>query len=120
MIRPMTPAPARNSSTTGQRLVHNVYFTLEDGSPAQIQRLVDACHTLLSGHPGEVFFAAGPLVAELDRPVNVRDFHVGLHVVFATKQDHDAYQSAPDHLRFIAENKASWRSVRVFDTFASK
>ena len=101
-------------------LIHNVYFTLHDGTAANIARLVDSCYELLTGHPGELYFAAGPVVAELDRPVNVRDFHVGLHVVFASKQDHDAYQVAERHQRFIARNKASWALVRVFDTFAGR
>lgn len=101
-------------------LIHNVFFTLHDGSAANIERLIAACYELLAGHPGEVFFAAGPLVAELDRPVNVRDFHVGLHVVFQTKQDHDAYQVSPRHQRFVDAHKASWASVRVFDTFAGR
>ena len=101
-------------------LIHNVYFTLHDGSPGNITSLVDSCYELLRGHPGELYFAAGPVVAELDRPVNVRDFHVGLHVVFASKQDHDAYQVAERHQRFIARNKATWALVRVFDTFAAR
>ncbi len=101
-------------------LIHNVYFTLHDGSPANIRQLVDACYELLLGHAGERFFAAGPLAAELDRPVNVRDFHVGLHVVFASKQAHDDYQVSQRHQRFVDEHKASWAAVRVFDTFASR
>lgn len=104
----------------GPALVHNVYFALKDGSAAAIQKLIASCHELLAGHPGERFFAAGPLVAELDRPVNVRDFHVGLHVVFASKHDHDAYQVAPRHVKFIETNRDTWASVRVFDTFASR
>jgi len=101
-------------------LIHNVYFTLHDGSASNIQRLVDSCYELLRGHPGELFFAAGPLVTELDRPVNVRDFHVGLHVVFASLQHHDAYQVAERHQRFVAANKPTWASVRVFDTYSGR
>ena len=96
-------------------LIHNVYFTLHDGSASNIQRLVDSCYELLRGHPGELFFAAGPLVAELDRPVNVRDFHVGLHVVFESRAAHDRYQVHPRHVQFIEENKPHWAGVRVFD-----
>lgn len=99
-------------------LVHNVYFTLKDGTPENTQKLVDACFKYLKNHPGVVFFAAGPLVQELDRPVNVRDFHVGLHVIFKSKKDHDTYQTAPDHLKFIDENKPTWDKVRVFDTYS--
>ncbi|MBL8753846.1 MAG: Dabb family protein [Planctomycetes bacterium] len=99
-------------------LVHAVYFTLHDGSAANIARLTAACGDLLAGHPGELFFAAGPLVAELDRPVNMRDFHVGLMVAFASRKAHDDYQVSPRHQRFIAEHKASWASVRVFDSWS--
>lgn len=101
-------------------LVHNVYFTLHDGSATNIQKLIDACHELLRGHPGELFFAAGPLATELDRPVNVRDFHVGLHVVFADSVDHDVYQQAERHRRFVEAHRASWAAVRVFDTLVAR
>lgn len=98
-------------------LAHNVYFTLHDSSPASIQSMVDACHKYLKEHPGVVFFAAGTVAEELARPVNDRMFHVALHVVFDSKESHDAYQTAPAHLQFIEENKQGWRQVRVFDSF---
>lgn len=109
-------APAENSS---QMLVHNVYFTLKDPSPEAQQKLVAACHKYLSSHPGTVFYAAGTLVEELKREVNDRDFHVGLHVIFKDKAAHDKYQDAAAHLKFIEENKATWKKVRVFDSYAS-
>ena len=97
-------------------LAHNVYFTLKDASPAAQRKLVDACRKYLKDHPGVVFFAAGTLEPELSRPVNVRDFQVGLHVVFDSRKSHDAYQTAAAHQQFIAENKDNWQQVRVFDT----
>jgi hypothetical protein len=98
-------------------LAHNVYFTLNDaGEPAQ-RSLVEACHRYLKDHPGVVFFAAGTLVTDLQRPVNDREFHVGLHVVFRDRRAHDDYQKAESHLRFIEENKANWKQVRVFDSY---
>lgn len=99
-------------------LVHNVYFTLKEQTPENTQKLTDACYKYLKDHPGVVFFAAGPLVSELERPVNVRDFNVALCVVFKTKKDHDVYQTAPLHLKFIEENKPTWDKVRVFDNYA--
>jgi hypothetical protein len=102
-----------------QTLVHNVFFTLKEGTPANIQKLTDACFKYLKNHPGVAYFAAGPLVPELQRPVNDRDFHVALLVVFKTKQDHDVYQTAPDHLKFIEENKPTWDKVRVFDNYSN-
>lgn len=101
------------------QLAHIVYFTLEDASQAKIDGLVAACQKYLKDHPGVVFFAAGTVVNELARPVNDRMFHVALHVVFKDKASHDIYQTAPDHLKFIEENKPNWRNVRVFDSYVS-
>jgi hypothetical protein len=97
-------------------LAHNVFFSLHDASDAAKATLVAACKKYLSSHPGTVFFACGARATELQRPVNDLDFDVGLHVVFKTKADHDAYQVAPMHDRFIEENKANWKRVRVFDS----
>jgi hypothetical protein len=99
------------------RLAHNVFFKLKDPSPANVQALVDACHKYLNIQAGIVFFAAGPICRELDRPVNDRDWDVGLHLVFDTKASHDAYQDDATHNRFIDENKPTWAGVRVFDSY---
>lgn len=96
-------------------LSHVVFFTLKDSSPAAIQNLLDGCQKYLKNHPGVVFFGAGTLAAEYARPVNDHDFHVCLNVVFDSRASHDAYQTAPDHLTFIAEHRESWAKVRVFD-----
>ena len=100
-------------------LGHMVYFSLKDRSPAAVEKLVAACQKYLTGHPGTVFFAAGTLVPDLTRPVNQTDFDVALHVVFDSREAHDAYQAAPRHLQFIEENKANWERVRVFDADVS-
>ena len=97
-------------------IVHDVFFALSDNSPEACQKLVDSCKKHLTGHPGGVFFSAGLLVKEYDRPVNDRDWDVGLHAVFKDRASHDLYQVAPRHLEFIAESKANWKKVRVFDT----
>ena len=97
-------------------LAHNVFFSLNDPSEAARAKLVAACKKYLSTHPGTAYFACGTLADELQRPVNDRDFDVSLHVVFQTKAAHDAYQAAPLHDQFIAENKDNWKKVRVFDS----
>jgi hypothetical protein len=101
-------------------LAHNVYFSLIDRSPAAKARLVEACRKYLSGHPGTVFFAAGTLAEELDRPVNDRDFDVALHLIFQSQKHHDDYQVAPRHEQFVEENKATWKKVRVFDSLVEQ
>jgi hypothetical protein len=101
-------------------LAHNVYFSLNDHSEAAKEKLVAACKKYLSGHPGTVFFAAGILAKELERAVNDRDFDVSLHVIFSGKAAHDRYQKDARHLKFIEENTANWKKVRVFDSYVEK
>jgi hypothetical protein len=96
-------------------LAHSVFFSLNDNSQPAIRAMVDACKKYLADHSGVIFFAAGTLNHELNRPVNDLDFDVALHVVFDSKAAHDAYQLAPSHQQFIQENKPNWKRVRVFD-----
>jgi hypothetical protein len=100
----------------GPYIGHMVYFKLKDSSPAARQKLVDACDKYLSSHDGTVFYSAGPIAADFKREVNVTDWDVALHLVFADKAAHDRYQDHPEHLKFIAENKDTWAAVRVFDS----
>ncbi len=96
-------------------LAHNVFFTLKDNSAAARKKLMADCRKYLSSHPGTTFFGCG-LVSELNRPVNVRDWDVGLHVIFESREAHDRYQAAPLHHEFIEANRDNWAKVRVFDS----
>ena len=118
LLTPMGTRSMADDTKAEPKLVHNVYFTLKGGSPANVQKLTDACYKYLDKHDGVVYFAAGTVVAELDRPVNQKDFHVCLCVVFKNKAAHDVYQTHPRHLDFINENKETWATVRVFDSWA--
>jgi hypothetical protein len=97
-------------------LAHDVFFELKEDTPAARAALVEACRKYLTGHPGTVSFAAGAIAEDLARPVNDRDFDVALHLYFKDKAAHDAYQDAPRHKQFIAEQQANWKTVRVFDS----
>src|SRR5688572_29482574 len=99
-------------------LAHNVYFTLKDNSQVAKTKMVNACKKYLSRHPGTVFFACGVLAEELRREVNDLNFDIGLHIIFQNQAAHDAYQVAELHEKFIEENKANWKQVRVFDSLA--
>lgn len=105
-----------NAAASTPQIVHNVYFSLHDNSPAAVAHLLAACRHYLEGHAGVAYFSCGTLCPTLNRPVNVRDFDVALHVVFQSLADHDAYQIHPRHQQFITENKANWKQVRVFDS----
>jgi hypothetical protein len=108
------------AGAAGALLSHDVYFTLKDNSPAAKEKLVAACKKYLSKHEGEVFFAAGVRAEELKREVNDQDFDVALHIVFKTRADQDRYQEAARHKQFIAENRANWKRVRVFDSLVQQ
>jgi quinol monooxygenase YgiN len=96
-------------------LAHNVYFTLNDNSPAAIEKMLADCEKYLTDHPGVVFYAVGKLNRELARPVNDLDFDLALQVVFEDKAAHDEYQKSERHQAFIAANKPNWKKIRVFD-----
>ena len=109
------------SSTAGtSALAHMVFFSLKDKSPTAVDKLLAACRHYLTDHPGTRYFSVGSRVGDLDRPVNVQDYDVGLHVVFDDRESHDAYQTAPRHLQFIEQNKENWDRVRVFDSYVTE
>lgn len=96
-------------------LAHIVFFTQKD--PATAAALVEGCRHYLAEHPGTVYFSAGQRAPEFTREVNDAAFHVALHVVFESKEAHDAYQTDPRHLEFIEKFKPTWAQVRVFDSY---
>ena len=97
------------------KLAHHVFFTLKERNEKAVQQLLKEAKTYLHGQDGVVDFALGVRDRELDRPVN-GDFDVSLHVVFADRAAHDAYQVCQPHQTFIANNKDSWEKVQVFDS----
>ena len=108
-----------NGADKGRVLAHDVYFTLNDTSPAAREQLVEACRTYLTGHEGTVYFAAGTRAEQMARDVNDRGFDVSLHVYFASEAAHAAYQDAARHKEFIAKMKDNWKTVRVFDSWVT-
>lgn len=102
----------------GKLVAHNVFFELNDASDEAVDRLVSECHTYLKPVPGIVYFSAGRILQEHARDVNVRNFHVGIHVTFVDKAAHDAYQDCEMHHQFVRRNEGNWKSARVFDMYA--
>jgi len=114
-------AAGKGKKDTGEgQIAHMVFFTLKDNTPEGRQKLVDACKKYLTKHDGAVYFAAGPRGAGFDRPVNDQNFDVALLIVFKDKAAHDKYQDHARHKKFIAENKDTWKTVRVFDAVLPK
>ena len=94
---------------------HSVFFSLKQPSEEGRAALTAACREYLTGHEGVRYFAAGPRGTEFVRGVNDQTFDVALLVVFESKAAHDLYQDHPRHEEFVAEQKANWQTVRVFD-----
>jgi len=103
------------ASNDSKTFAHMVYFILKDGSAASQETLVESCKKYLNDHDGLQYFSVGRRAEAYQRPVNNTDFHVALHLIFATEADHDRYQKSDRHQRFIDENKESWAQVQVFD-----
>ena len=112
-----SPAVAVAADAKEAKVAHNVYFSLNDNSDAAKEKFVASCKKYLSGHPDTSFFAVGVLAKDMKRPVNDQEFDVSIHVVFTNKAAHDKYNVSEKHLKFIDENKASIKKVRVFDTY---
>lgn len=113
-------ASAPNVSAAEPMVGHMVFFKLSDSTDANKAKLVAACDKYLSKHPGTVYYSAGARGEEFDREVNATDWDVALHVVFENKAAHDKYQTAEQHLKFIAENKDLWATVKVYDSLIKK
>ena len=98
-------------------LAHDVYFSLKDNSPQAKEKLIAACKKYLTGHPGTIRFAVGPIADEMKRDVNDQDFDVALHLVFKNKAAYDQYEKSERHVKFKEEAKDNRKKVRVFDSY---
>lgn len=97
-------------------LFHSVFFTLKDRNPTAQAALIKSCQRYLTKHPGTAYFACGAREEGLARGINDHEFDVAVHIVFATRSDHDSYQVSPRHKQFLTENSETWSNIRVFDT----
>jgi hypothetical protein len=95
---------------------HMVFFELKDKSSEAKKKLVDACYKYLKNHDGVLYFSAGPRAEEVKEPVSAADWDVALHIVFKDSASLKKYATHPDHLKFIDENKAGWKGVKVYDS----
>jgi hypothetical protein len=95
---------------------HMVFFELKDKSPEAKKKLVDACYKYLKNHDGVLYFSAGPRADEVKEPVSAADWDVALHIIFKDAASLKKYATHADHLKFIDENKANWKGVKVYDS----
>ncbi len=97
-------------------LIHSVYFWLRPdltpeqraAFPGELKRLA-AIASVRQGHVG-VPGATGK------RPVIDSSYDHGLITIFDGIAGHDAYQTDPVHLDFLARCKTWWTRVQIYDT----
>ena len=97
-------------------VAHMVFFELKDKSAEAKKKLVDACYQYLKNHDGVLYFSAGVRAEDVKEKVSAADWDVGLHIVFKDKASLQKYGPHPDHQKFIAENRANWKGVKVYDS----
>jgi Stress responsive A/B Barrel Domain len=95
---------------------HMVFFELKEKTPEAKKKLVDACYKYLKNHDGVLYFSAGPRAEDAKEAVSAIDWDVALHIVFKDSASLKAYAKHADHLKFIDENKAGWKGVKVYDS----
>lgn len=95
---------------------HHVYFWLKDEHQNETDRA--AFEAGLAGLL-EIDLVAGGRWAVpakvMERPVIDQSWDYALSMQFASIEDHDAYQTVPDHLAFINTFKEWWAKVLVMD-----
>lgn len=97
-------------------LQHNVYFYLKpDVTVEQNQDFVNGLQELISIssiHHAEI----GRPGATEKREVVDHSFAYSIFTWFSTLEDHEVYQSHPDHKKFIEKYKDLWAAVKVYDS----
>lgn len=92
-------------SESGTRFVHVVFVWLKTpGDAAQIDRLIEATRTL-GRIPGVREVRVGRAVPS-DRAVVDDSFDVGLYMIFASRDDLEAYQRHPAHVAAVRDTLA--------------
>lgn len=96
-------------------LVHSVFFWLRTDLTAEERADFRAGVETLQDIEAATQVFVGTPAATGDRPVVDKSYDVGLTVIVPDVAAHDMYQDHPIHLKFIADHKAKWTQVKVYD-----
>jgi len=95
--------------------VHHVYFWLKNpGSADDRARLLKGLQTLPTINVIKTAHVGVP--ADTNRSVIDASYHFSLLLLFNNRQDQDAYQTHPTHLKFVEDCSALWTKVIVYDS----
>jgi hypothetical protein len=97
-------------------MTHNVYFWLrEDLSERQIEAFENGAATLIDIDCVVSGALSKPASTE-ERGVTDHSFSYHLSLEFETVDDHDTYQSHPEHEAFLEDCSSLWETVIVYDS----
>lgn len=95
--------------------IHHVYFWLEQPQSKEDHAALLKGLQALSKVPSIQQFHIG-LPASTNRDVIETSYAFSWLAVFNTKEEQDAYQVDPIHLRFVETCKHLWKKVVVYDS----
>ncbi len=95
--------------------VHHVYFWLKNPDSSEDRaRLLKGLQTLPTIKVIQTAHIGVP--ADTNRSVIDTSYHFSLLLLFNNRQDQDAYQVHPTHLKFVEDCSALWTKVIVYDS----
>ncbi|MBD0254089.1 MAG: Dabb family protein [Cytophagales bacterium] len=110
-----TGLPQVPAAPPASLFVHHVYFWLKNpNSPEDRARLLKGLQTLPTIKAIQTSHIGVP--ADTNRPVIDTSYHFSLLLMFKDRQDQDAYQVHPTHLKFVEDCSALWTKVIVYDS----
>jgi hypothetical protein len=110
-----TVVPLVPAAPPANLFVHHVYFWLKNpGSADDRARLLKGLQTLPTINVIKTAHIGVP--ADTNRPVIDTSYHFSLLLLFNNRQDQDAYQTHPTHLKFVEDCSALWTKVIVYDS----
>ncbi len=110
-----TGLPQVPAAPPASLFVHHVYFWLKNPDSAEDRaRLLKGLQTLPPIKVIQTSHIGVP--ADTNRPVIDTSYHFSLLLLFKNRQDQDAYQVHPTHLKFVEDYSALWTKVIVYDS----
>jgi hypothetical protein len=94
--------------------IHNVYFWLEDKTARQTLAAFELGLAALTRDPAVTAGYFGP-PANTHRDVVENSYNYGLVLIFGDIAAHDRYQVGEVHQKFLADHRAKWKKVVVYD-----
>lgn len=95
--------------------IHHVFFWLKNSDSIEDSNLLIKGLKDLSSAPTIKDYHIG-IPANTNRAVIDSSYTASLLVLFDSKEDHDAYQTDPIHLKFVEDCAPLWEKVVVYDT----